>query len=386
LREINKLGLFKEVTHLANCLKCRWHIFSKHVIIVYASSCNFVGSKNSDVYHYPDCRYAKNIKSGNKICFDTPEDAVAAGYHPCKVCNPPSKSTPTPTPEVTPIHIPSQLPITEGNLTSDNETLRIGAFNIQIFGKSKADKLEVMDVLAKIIHTYDVVAIQEIRDKDQTALPKLVNLTNTNDYDYVYIVSERLGRTTSKEQYAYIYNNQTVKLNGTGWTYPEPNGTDPFHSEPYISSFKALNGNFDVTLIVIHTDPDEATEEINALDAVVKYAQNKYPDEQDFIVMGDLNADCAYFDEDSNCTICGGDYYLCINNSVDTTTSATNCTYDLIIITTPAITDFTGDSGVFRYDMEYGLAVNETIAVSDHYPVYAEFWSNRDNDATPTPT
>jgi exonuclease III len=345
-----------------------------------------VGSKNSDVYHYPDCRYAKNIKSGNKICFDTPEDAVAAGYHPCKVCNPPSKSTPTPTPEVTPIHIPSQLPITEGNLTSDNETLRIGAFNIQIFGKSKADKLEVMDVLAKIIHTYDVVAIQEIRDKDQTALPKLVNLTNTNDYDYVYIVSERLGRTTSKEQYAYIYNNQTVKLNGTGWTYPEPNGTDPFHSEPYISSFKALNGNFDVTLIVIHTDPDEATEEINALDAVVKYAQNKYPDEQDFIVMGDLNADCAYFDEDSNCTICGGDYYLCINNSVDTTTSATNCTYDLIIITTPAITDFTGDSGVFRYDMEYGLAVNETIAVSDHYPVYAEFWSNRDNDATPTPT
>jgi len=43
------------------------------VVIVYASSCNFVGSKNSDVYHYPDCRYVKNIKSGNRICFDTPE-------------------------------------------------------------------------------------------------------------------------------------------------------------------------------------------------------------------------------------------------------------------------------------------------------------------------
>ena len=48
---------------------------------------------------------------------------------------------------------------------------RIGAFNIQVFGKSKAGKPEVMDVLAKIIRTYDVVAIQEIRDKDQTALP-----------------------------------------------------------------------------------------------------------------------------------------------------------------------------------------------------------------------
>ncbi|RCV63636.1 Metal-dependent hydrolase, endonuclease/exonuclease/phosphatase family [Methanophagales archaeon] len=238
-----------------------------------------------------------------------------------------------------------------------------------------------MDVLAKIIRTYDVVAIQEIRDKDQTALPKLVNLTNTNDSDYVYIASERLGRTTNKEQYAYIYNNQTVKLNGTPHIYPEPNGTDPFHREPYIASFAAVNGSFDVTLLVIHTDPDEATEEINALDVVVKYTQNKYPDEQDFIVMGDLNADCSYFDEDSNCTICGGDYYWCINNSVDTTTSATNCTYDRVIITTPMVTDYTGISSVFRYDPIYNLTVNETQAVSDHYPVYAEFWTNHDNDS-----
>jgi endonuclease/exonuclease/phosphatase family metal-dependent hydrolase len=271
-------------------------------------------------------------------------------------------------------------PITEGDLSTDNTTLRIGAFNIQIFGKSKAGKPEVMDVLAKIIRTYDVVAIQEIRDKDQTALPKLVNLTNTNDSDYLYIVSERLGRTTSKEQYAYIYNSQTVRLNGTPETYPEPNGTDPFHREPYIASFEALNGSFDVTLIVIHTDPDEATEEINALDAVVNYTQNNYPDEQDFIVMGDLNADCSYFDEDLNSTMSASGYYWCINNSIDTTTSATNCTYDRIIITSPAVSDYTGDSGVFRYDIAYNLTEDETRAVSDHYPIYAEFYCNRDID------
>ena len=73
------------------------------VVIAYASSCNFVGSKNSDVYHYPDCRYAKNIKSGNRVCFDTPEDAVAVGYRPCKVCKPPSKSPPAPAPAPAPV-------------------------------------------------------------------------------------------------------------------------------------------------------------------------------------------------------------------------------------------------------------------------------------------
>lgn len=87
-----------------------------------------------------------------------------------------------------------------------NETLRIGAFNIQVFGVTKASKPEVMDVLADIIRTYDVIAIQEIRDASQTALSALVDLVNTDGSQYDYVVSERLGRTTSMEQYAYIFN------------------------------------------------------------------------------------------------------------------------------------------------------------------------------------
>jgi deoxyribonuclease-1-like protein len=290
---------------------------------------------------------------------------------------------PTPTPVATPTQSPTpsptKSPVPDTN-QSEEEKLRIGAFNIQVFGTTKASKPEVMEVLGKIIRTYDVVAIQEIRDKTQTALPLLVERINSDGSQYDYVVSERLGRTTSKEQYAYIYNTQTVEIKRTPHTYPEPNETDPFHREPFIASFQALNGNFDVTLMVIHTDPDEATEEINALDAVVEYTQSTYPDEQDFIVMGDLNADCSYFDEDSTSTLSCSDYYWCINNSVDTTTKTTDCTYDRIIITTSAVTDFTGDTGVFRFDSKYCLSTDETRAVSDHYPVYAEFWSDRDTD------
>jgi len=261
----------------------------------------------------------------------------------------------------------------------------LGAFNIQVFGTTKASKPEVMEVLGKIIRTYDIVAIQEIRDKSQTVLPALVDVVNANSSaPYDYVVSERLGRTTSKEQYAYIYNNQTVRLTGTHHTYPEPDGTDPFHREPYIASFRMLDGNFDATLITIHVDPDEATEEINALDDVVRYAQSTYPDEQDFIVMGDLNADCSYFDEDSDSAMSGSDYYWCINNSVDTTTKTTDCTYDRIIIMNPALSDFAGDADMFRFDIAYNLTVDETIAASDHYPVYAEFWCNRGTDSSST--
>jgi len=47
-----------------------------------------VASKESNVYHKPSCRYAEKIKSENKIWFDSPAEARAAGYRPCEVCNP----------------------------------------------------------------------------------------------------------------------------------------------------------------------------------------------------------------------------------------------------------------------------------------------------------
>ena len=49
----------------------------------------FVGSINSDVYHYPWCASAKRIKSSNLITFSTSAEARAHGYRPCSKCHPP---------------------------------------------------------------------------------------------------------------------------------------------------------------------------------------------------------------------------------------------------------------------------------------------------------
>lgn len=58
----------------------------------------FVGSKNSDVYHYPSCRWAEQIKPENQIWFEDAQDAVDHGYRPCQVCNPPLPDSQEPTP------------------------------------------------------------------------------------------------------------------------------------------------------------------------------------------------------------------------------------------------------------------------------------------------
>jgi hypothetical protein len=86
-----------------------------------------------------------------------------------------------------------------------NGTIKLAAFNLQIFGTTKASKPEVMGVLSKIIRNYDVTAVQEIRDSSQTALPMLrdaVNSMGSSQYDY--IVSERLGRTPFSRSFVFF--------------------------------------------------------------------------------------------------------------------------------------------------------------------------------------
>jgi hypothetical protein len=46
----------------------------------------YVGSKNSDHYHYRWCSGANRIKADNKVYFSSPQQAREAGYEPAGNC------------------------------------------------------------------------------------------------------------------------------------------------------------------------------------------------------------------------------------------------------------------------------------------------------------
>jgi len=48
----------------------------------------FVGSIQSDKFHYPGCRWAGKIKGENRICFASRDAAAAYAYLPCGTCKP----------------------------------------------------------------------------------------------------------------------------------------------------------------------------------------------------------------------------------------------------------------------------------------------------------
>ena len=172
-------------------------------------------------------------------------------------------------------------------------TIRVAAFNIQVFGTTKAGKAHVMDKLARIVREFDVVAIQEIRARKQDIIPSFVDLINTTGRKYDYALGPRLGRTSSKEQYAFIYNTDRIELDPNSvLSMDDP--TDLLHREPLLGRFRARTMDpargFTFWLLNTHTDPDEVPSEIDALADAFASVQQKGWGEDDVILLGDLNA------------------------------------------------------------------------------------------------
>ena len=139
-----------------------------------------------------------------------------------------------------------------------------------------------------------MVAIQEIRAADQSLLPQFVEIVNSTGRRYEYALGPRLGRTSSKEQYAFLFDSDRIEIDRTAvYTVDDPD--DLLHREPLVAPFRVRGppaaDAFTFTLIDIHTDPDEVRSELDALDDVIQAVRNDGRGEDDVILLGDLNTD-----------------------------------------------------------------------------------------------
>jgi len=255
--------------------------------------------------------------------------------------------------------------------------IKVTSFNIQVFGQSKINKPDVMNTLSRIIKRHDVVAIQEVRSKEQNVIPTLLSYVNDADTKYDYIISERLGRTGSKEQYAFVYNTKTVDLIPDS-SYVTDDPDDVFEREPFVAFFRS--GNFDFKVVNNHIKPDDVPAELSQLAAVINDIYDG-SSEKDILVLGDMNADGSYFNEE-NLVVIFPLWTQLIGNGEDTTVAVSDNTYDRMMTRdTTANVEYTGASGVFRWDKEYGITDASFVRkVSDHYPIYAEFRTDLPDD------
>ncbi|XP_065198361.1 deoxyribonuclease-1-like [Sycon ciliatum] len=256
-------------------------------------------------------------------------------------------------------------------------SLLVGSFNIQILGRSKISKTYVVEQLVKIIRRYDALFIQEVRDSTMVTIPQLfAAVHNASSTPFDYIVSDRLGRTTSKEQYALFYRSD--KLNVSRWFVYNDTAADIFEREPMVAELVGAGQCSDIlrrpfSIIGVHVKPDdvvaELTELVNVYNASIKRLGHG-----DALITGDLNADCSYLtNAEANALglFTERRFLVLIDKDADTTVAQSSCAYDRIIVAGSHLQDrvTAGSARAYLFDTALGLNTSVTEDVSDHYPV-----------------
>jgi len=65
-----------------------WSVEPVVPVVGKSAKYEYVCSRNSDVFHRPDCPWARRIKPENLIGFGSRQEAIMAGKRPCKRCQP----------------------------------------------------------------------------------------------------------------------------------------------------------------------------------------------------------------------------------------------------------------------------------------------------------
>jgi hypothetical protein len=226
------------------------------------------------------------------------------------------------------------------------DSFSIASWNLQAFGPAKASNETLLSYYANKLDKYDIFAIEEIRDESDTAINALAGRLPA----YQYLLSERGGQSSSKEQYAVFYDSRALLVNFTDWTQQEQND---FERPPLEATFRADNWTF--TVYVIHTKPSNAPQELTNLEHLVDTPSS------DTIILGDLNADGDYYYNGVLHNFLG--WHWLITSDMDTTVAASSHAYDRIIINNATENNF----------MSVGVMSDVQSSQSDHYLVYAVF-------------
>jgi len=223
------------------------------------------------------------------------------------------------------------------------DSIKIASWNLQIYGDKKSSNNSLVKEYQDIINDYDLIFLQEIRDEDGTAWTKLCD--EEIQKNYFCEISQREGRSNSKEQIGVIYKKDLKVI--TYITLPDPK--DVWERSPTLLTL--INNNKIIYVYNAHLKPSDVPNELRELYKEMN-TNNKV------IVLGDLNADCEYYDRDTDNSF---DDWTWLINTDTTTNPNTNCSYDRIII-----------SNEIKPYISNPLVVKTPNHLSDHYLIGLE--------------
>ncbi|NWU96213.1 DNSL3 Deoxyribonuclease, partial [Upupa epops] len=266
---------------------------------------------------------------------------------------------------------------------SPSLSLKICSFNVRSFGETKLARPEVIDAVVKIVSRCDITLLMEIKENKNRVCPLLVEkLTRGLKWskeEYSCVISERLGRKSYKEQYAFIYRQHLVSVKQT-YQYPDtqPGDEDAFSREPFTVWFQSPKTAVkEFAIIPLHTTPETAVREIDELYDVYLDVKQHWKTEN-IILMGDFNAGCSYVPQKQWKNIrlrTNSEFVWLIGDKNDTTVKrSTSCPYDRIVVSGQRLIHaiVPHSVNIFDFQKDFRMTEEEALGVSDHFPVEFE--------------
>jgi deoxyribonuclease-1-like protein len=259
--------------------------------------------------------------------------------------------------------------------------LRFYSFNMLRFDDAKAKNTKISRYMAGLLQDASLAALQEVQLSDERLAREFCAKAGAagGGTSFGYTLSPSLGSSIYyKEKFLFIYRNDVLTLQNSA-VYPDTG--KKFERPPFAALFSTRDGRRFIVLN-IHIKPDEAgtvsTAEIAALPAAASHFKGLWKTD-DCLLMGDFNADGAYYDEKKLARVFPlASWKIIVPNSADTTVSGANDnTYDRIIASKSAASFWTEQWGTVRFDETSAcraITKSPMQDISDHYPVWAEFF------------
>lgn len=257
-----------------------------------------------------------------------------------------------------------------GSAPKTRDPIRIATANLGPLDQQKLGNRHVAKRLVLLLQSYAIVAIQDVRDRNQSVLTNLVDKMNAKDGKYDFVIPTYVGREPVEQYSAFVFDGSVLEVDRSKvYSIEDPHSR--LLQRPLVASFRARGPRpaeaFTFTLINVHVDPVRAAAEVDVLADVFRVVRDGGYGEDDIILLGDLERNVENL----------GRLALIPNltwaiSDISTTTRGTRLV-DNLLFDARATSEFTGRSGVMDLMAEFEVPMRDAIEISDHLPVWAEF-------------
>jgi len=250
------------------------------------------------------------------------------------------------------------------------KAIRIAAANFGPLDQAKLAKQHVAGRLVQIVRQFDLLALQDVRARDQSLLVQLLEQVNTGGRHYDFAAAPEVGRERVRQYNAFVFDTDVIEIDRRTVAGVETR-SEGFVHVPLVAGFRVRGPSpeeaFTFTLVNVHVAADRTEEELQLLANVFRAVRDDGRNEDDTILLGTIGTDEEHLGPlaslpNATCAI------LATPTSVRGTQRTDNLLFDR-----RATSEYTHRSGVVDLMRQFSLSTAEALEMGEHLPVWAEF-------------